>query len=148
MDTMNTMNKVNEIMEATVKNPASQEVVELAKELDKVRARKREEARREKEIVAKLYEMGVIHKDSDENEEITMDNIVIRKVMAFKQYDVNRARTLCDSLGISRKEIVKRHLTFYVDKNALETLVNEGKVSSDVADSLAIKTSRIYVDVK
>ena len=122
---------------------------ELAIELDKVRSAKKELARREKEITAKLYKAGILH-ENYESEEITTDKVVIRKIPALsgKRYDVDKARALADSLAISRKELVNREWKFTVNEEKLNELVSEGKISEEVKDSLAIKANRIKVDVK
>lgn len=122
---------------------------ELAIELDKVRSTKKELARREKEIMAKLYKAGILH-DNYEQEEVTTDNVVIRKIPALsgKRYDVDKARALADSLAISRKELVNREWKFTVNEDKLKELVESGKVSQEIVDSMSIKTNRIKVDVK
>ena len=124
-------------------------VNELAMELDKIRSAKKELARREKELVSKFYEAGILH-DNYEQEEITTDNVVIRKIPALsgKRYDIDKARALADSLAISRKELVNREWKFTVNEEKLNELVSEGKISEEVKDSLAIKANRIKVDVK
>lgn len=124
-------------------------VNELAMELDKIRSAKKELARREKELVSKFYEAGILH-DNYEQEEVTTDSVVIRKIPALsgKRYDVDKARALADSLAISRKELVNREWKFTVNEEKLNELVSEGKISEEVKDSLAIKANRIKVDVK
>ena len=122
---------------------------ELAIELDKVRSAKKELARREKEITAKLYKAGILH-DNYEQEEVTTDNVVIRKIPALsgKRYDIDKARVLADSLSISRKELINREWKFTVNEDKLKELVKSGKVSQEIVDSMSIKTNRIKVDVK
>ena len=122
---------------------------ELAIELDKVRSAKKELARREKEITAKLYKAGILH-DNYEQEEVTTDNVVIRKIPALsgKRYDVDKARVLADSLSISRKELINREWKFTVNEDKLKELVESGKVSQEIVDNMSIKTNRIKVDVK
>ena len=122
---------------------------ELAIELDKVRSAKKELARREKELVSKFYEAGILH-DNYEQEEVTTDNVVIRKIPALsgKRYDVDKARVLADSLSISRKELVNREWKFTVNEDKLKELVESGKVSQEIVDNMSIKTNRIKVDVK
>ena len=122
---------------------------ELAIELDKVRSAKKELARREKEITAKLYKAGILH-DNYEQEEITTDNVVIRKIPALsgKRYDVDKARALADSLSISRKELINREWKFTVNEDKLKELVESGKVSQEIIDNMSIKANRIKVDVK
>ena len=122
---------------------------ELAMELDKIRSAKKELARREKELVSKFYEAGILH-DNYEQEEVVTDNVIIRKIPALsgKRYDVDKARALADSLAISRKELVNREWKFTVNEEKLNELVSEGKISEEVKDSLAIKANRIKVDVK
>ena len=122
---------------------------ELAIELDKVRSAKKELARREKEITAKLYKAGILH-DNYEQEEVTTDNVVIRKIPALsgKRYDVDKARVLADSLSISRKELINREWKFTVNENKLKELVESGKVSQEIVDNMSIKANRIKVDVK
>ena len=66
METMNAQAQVN----VNVAN-------ELAMELDKIRSAKKELARREKELISKFYEAGILH-DNYEQEEVTTDNVVIR----------------------------------------------------------------------
>lgn len=136
METMNAQAQVN------VAN-------ELAMELDKIRSAKKELARREKELVSKFYEAGILH-DNYEQEEVTTDNVVIRKIPALsgKRYDVDKARALADSLAISRKELVNREWKFTVNEDKLKELVESGKVSQEIVDSMSIKTNRIKVDVK
>ena len=138
METMNAQAQVN----VNVAN-------ELAMELDKIRSAKKELARREKELVSKFYEAGILH-DNYEQEEVTTDKVVIRKIPALsgKRYDVDKARVLADSLVISRKELVNREWKFTVNEEKLNELVSEGKISEEVKDSLAIKANRIKVDVK
>ena len=138
METMNAQAQVN----VNVAN-------ELAMELDKIRSAKKELARREKELVSKFYEAGILH-DNYEQEEVTTDKVVIRKIPALsgKRYDVDKARVLADSLAISRKELVNREWKFTVNEEKLNELVSEGKISEEVKDSLAIKANRIKVDVK
>ena len=122
---------------------------ELAIELDKVRSAKKELARREKEITAKLYKAGILH-DNYEQEEVTTDNVVIRKIPALsgKRYDVDKARVLADSLSISRKELINREWKFTVNEDKLKELVESGKVSQEIIDNMSIKANRIKVDVK
>ena len=122
---------------------------ELAMELDKIRSAKKELARREKEIVSKFYEAGILH-DNYEQEEVTTDKVVIRKIPALsgKRYDIDKARALADSLAISRKELVNREWKFTVNEDKLKELVESGKVSQEIVDSMSIKTNRIKVDVK
>ena len=122
---------------------------ELAIELDKVRSAKKELARREKEITAKLYKAGILH-DNYEQEEVTTDNVVIRKIPALsgKRYDIDKARVLADSLSISRKELINREWKFTVNEDKLKELVESGKVSQEIVDNMSIKTNRIKVDVK
>ena len=122
---------------------------ELAIELDKVRSAKKELARREKEITAKLYKAGILH-DNYEQEEITTDNVVIRKIPALsgKRYDIDKARVLADSLSISRKELINREWKFTVNEDKLKELVESGKVSQEIIDNMSIKANRIKVDVK
>ena len=122
---------------------------ELAIELDKVRSAKKELARREKEITAKLYKAGILH-DNYEQEEVTTNNVVIRKIPALsgKRYDVDKARVLADSLSISRKELINREWKFTVNEDKLKELVESGKVSQEIVDNMSIKTNRIKVDVK
>ena len=122
---------------------------ELAIELDKVRSAKKELARREKEITAKLYKAGILH-DNYEQEEVTTDNVVIRKIPALsgKRYDVDKARALADSLSISRKELINREWKFTVNEDKLKELVESGKVSQEIIDNMSIKANRIKVDVK
>ena len=136
METMNAQVQVNVVNE-------------LAMELDKIRSAKKELARREKELVSKFYEAGILH-DNYEQEEVTTDNVIIRKIPALsgKRYDVDKARALADSLAISRKELVNREWKFTVYEDKLKELVSEGKISEEVKDSLAIKANRIKVDVK
>ena len=122
---------------------------ELAIELDKVRSAKKELARREKEITAKLYKAGILH-DNYEQEEVTTDNVIIRKIPALsgKRYDIDKARVLADSLAISRKELINREWKFTVNEDKLKELVESGKVSQEIVDNMSIKTNRIKVDVK
>ena len=122
---------------------------ELAIELDKVRSAKKELARREKEITAKLYKAGILH-DNYEQEEVTTDNVVIRKIPALsgKRYDIDKARVLADSLSISRKELINREWKFTVNEDKLKELVESGKVSQEIVDNMSIKANRIKVDVK
>ena len=122
---------------------------ELAIELDKVRSAKKELARREKEITAKLYKAGILH-DNYEQEEVTTDNVVIRKIPALsgKRYDIDKARVLADSLAISRKELINREWKFTVNEDKLKELVESGKVSQEIIDNMSIKANRIKVDVK
>ena len=122
---------------------------ELAIELDKVRSAKKELARREKEITAKLYKAGILH-DNYEQEEVTTDNVIIRKIPALsgKRYDIDKARVLADSLSISRKELVNREWKFTVNEDKLKELVESGKVSQEIIDNMSIKANRIKVDVK
>ena len=122
---------------------------ELAIELDKVRSAKKELARREKEITAKLYKAGILH-DNYEQEEVTTDNVVIRKIPALsgKRYDVDKARVLADSLSISRKELINREWKFTVNEDKLKELVESGMVSQEIIDNMSIKANRIKVDVK
>ena len=122
---------------------------ELAIELDKVRSAKKELARREKEITAKLYKAGILH-DNYEQEEVTTDNVVIRKLPALsgKRYDIDKARVLADSLSISRKELINREWKFTVNEDKLKELVESGKVSQEIIDNMSIKANRIKVDVK
>ena len=122
---------------------------ELAIELDKVRSAKKELARREKEITAKLYKTGILH-DNYEQEEVTTDNVVIRKIPALsgKRYDIDKARVLADSLSISRKELINREWKFTVNEDKLKELVESGKVSQEIVDNMSIKANRIKVDVK
>ena len=122
---------------------------ELAIELDKVRSAKKELARREKEITAKLYKAGILH-DNYEQEEVTTDNVVIRKIHALsgKRYDIDKARVLADSLSISRKELINREWKFTVNEDKLKELVESGKVSQEIVDNMSIKANRIKVDVK
>ena len=122
---------------------------ELAIELDKVRSAKKELARREKEITTKLYKAGILH-DNYEQEEVTTDNVVIRKIPALsgKRYDIDKARVLADSLSISRKELVNREWKFTVNEDKLKELVESGKVSQEIVDNMSIKANRIKVDVK
>lgn len=122
---------------------------ELAIELDKVRSAKKELARREKEITAKLYKAGILH-DNYEQEEVTTDNVVIRKIPALsgKRYDIDKARVLADSLSISRKELINREWKFTVNEDKLKELVESGKVSQEIIDNMSIKANRIKVDVK
>ncbi len=139
-----------ETMNAQAQAQAQVNVVnELAMELDKIRSAKKELARREKELVSKFYEAGILH-ENYESEEITTDKVVIRKIPALsgKRYDVDKARALADSLSISRKELVNREWKFTVNEEKLNELVSEGKISEEVKDSLAIKANRIKVDVK
>lgn len=139
---INAQAQVNVANELTIAN-------ELAMELDKIRSAKKELARREKEITEKFYKAGILH-EGFESEEITTDKVVIRKIPALsgKRYDVEKARILADSLGMSRKELVNREWKFTVNEDKLDELVNEGKISEEVKDSLAIKANRIKVDVK
>lgn len=136
METMNAQAQVN------VAN-------ELAMELDKIRSAKKELARREKELISKFYEAGILH-DNYEQEEVTTDNVVIRKIPALsgKRYDIDKARALADSLSISRKELVNREWKFTVNEDKLKELVESGKVSQEIVDSMSIKANRIKVDVK
>ena len=122
---------------------------ELAMELDKIRSAKKELARREKELVSKFYEAGILH-DNYEQEEVTTDNVVIRKIPALsgKRYDIDKARVLADSLSISRKELVNREWKFTVNEDKLKELVESGKVSQEIIDNMSIKANRIKVDVK
>ena len=122
---------------------------ELAMELDKIRSAKKELARREKELVSKFYEAGILH-DNYEQEEVTTDNVVIRKIPALsgKRYDVDKARVLADSLSISRKELINREWKFTVNEDKLKELVESGKVSQEIIDNMSIKANRIKVDVK
>ena len=122
---------------------------ELAIELDKVRSAKKELTRREKEITAKLYKAGILH-DNYEQEEVTTDNVVIRKIPALsgKRYDIDKARVLADSLSISRKELINREWKFTVNEDKLKELVESGKVSQEIVDNMSIKANRIKVDVK
>ena len=122
---------------------------ELAIELDKVRSAKKELTRREKEITAKLYKAGILH-DNYEQEEVTTDNAVIRKIPALsgKRYDIDKARVLADSLSISRKELINREWKFTVNEDKLKELVESGKVSQEIVDNMSIKANRIKVDVK
>ena len=122
---------------------------ELAMELDKIRSAKKELARREKELVSKFYEAGILH-DNYEQEEVTTDNVVIRKIPALsgKRYDVDKARVLADSLSISRKELVNREWKFTVNEDKLKELVESGKVSQEIVDNMSIKENRIKLDVK
>ena len=122
---------------------------ELAIELDKVRSAKKELARREKEITAKLYKAGILH-DNYEQEEVTTDNVVIRKIPALsgKRYDIDKARVLADSLSIRRKELINREWKFTVNEDKLKELVESGKVSQEIIDNMSIKANRIKVDVK
>ena len=122
---------------------------ELAIELDKVRSAKKELARREKEITAKLYKAGILH-ENYESEEITTDKVVIRKIPALsgKRYDIDKARVLADSLSISRKELINREWKFTVNEEKLNELVESGKVSQEIIDNMSIKANRIKVDVK
>ena len=122
---------------------------ELAIELDKVRSAKKELARREKEITAKLYKAGILH-DNYEQEEVTTDNVVIRKIptLSGKRYDIDKARVLADSLSISRKELINREWKFTVNEDKLKELVESGKVSQEIIDNMSIKANRIKVDVK
>ena len=122
---------------------------ELAIELDKVRSAKKELARREKEIMAKLYKAGILH-ENYESEEITTDKVVIRKIPALsgKRYDIDKARVLADSLSISRKELINREWKFTVNEEKLNELVESGKVSQEIIDNMSIKANRIKVDVK
>ena len=122
---------------------------ELAMELDKIRSAKKELARREKELVSKFYEAGILH-DNYEQEEVTTDNVVIRKIPALsgKRYDIDKARVLADSLSISRKELINREWKFTVNEDKLKELVESGKVSQEIVDNMSIKANRIKVDVK
>ena len=122
---------------------------ELAMELDKIRSAKKELARREKELVSKFYEAGILH-DNYEQEEVTTDNVVIRKIPALsgKRYDIDKARVLADSLSISRKELINREWKFTVNEEKLNELVESGKVSQEIIDNMSIKANRIKVDVK
>jgi hypothetical protein len=121
----------------------------IAIELNKVRNEKKELARREKELVSKLYETGVIH-ENKESEEIHINNVVIRKIVALSgaRYDVNGVRVLADSLKLSRKELVNREWKFAVNEDKLMELVKDGKVPQEVVDKLSITSNRIKIDVE
>ena len=119
----------------------------LAQELASIRAEKNLLKKREEEVLARLLAEGIVDMESFEKEDVVLDSVIISKIPTLKapRYDVAKTRLLAKALGMSPKALVKRTLKFYVDEDALTSLVTDGKVPQELINSLKIQYNKISV---
>ena len=119
---------------------------ELAKELNTVRVEKNRLARREKELVEKLYKQ-VFDKDSYKPEEIETTNYILMKYPSFsgKRYKVDEVRKL--AMKYHRKLITTERV-YKANESALKELLSDGLLSEEEFDALKILSNRIKISVR
>ena len=126
-------------------NNVSNEAVfsNLATQLADLRVQKNALEKKEKEIVAELYALGVFDKDSKQPQTFEDDSIIVNKIPTLKHYDVEKVRVLAKALKISPKDLIKREWKFSVNNDALVALVATGRFPSTLLDELAIKYNKL-----
>ena len=119
----------------------------LAQELASIRAEKNLLKKREEEVLARLLAEGIVDMESFEKENVVLDNVIVSKIPTLKapRYDVVKTRLLAKALGMSPKALVKRTLKFYVDEDALASLVTDGKIPQEMVESLKVQYNKISV---
>lgn len=128
-----------------VMNEVAAEFSKLASEIASIRARKNQLAKDEKELVDKLYSLGILDKNSTTAESFKDDTVVVNKIPTLKEYSVDKVRVLADGLKISRKVLVKRKVVSFVDADALVAMSKQGLFPEELLAELAVTYNKLNI---